>query len=220
VPAARILLGVIGRPHGVRGLVRVVSYTDPPAALASYGVLETEDGRRFALRWQADGVAEVAEVTAGVPRPVADRNAAERLTNLRLFVPRERLPAPADDEYYLADLIGLQAVQADGAALGQVVAVHDYGAGASLEIARSDAGPPTGPPIGAPIGASPGPLVVPFTRAAVPEVDLRAGRVVVVVPDAVDARQEAGSLAAADAASPPPAFRHGKGARVSGGRGA
>ncbi len=170
MPASRILLGVIGRPHGVRGLVRVTSYADPPEALASYGPLEAEDGRRFALRWVGAGVAELAELRDGAAVKLADRTAAERLTNLRLSVPRERLPAPEAEEFYLADLVGLAAVDAAGTALGTVVALHDYGAGASLEIARPD-----GPP-----------LLVPFTRAAVPEVDVANGKLVVAVPEVVE----------------------------------
>lgn len=167
--ASRVLLGVIGRPHGVRGLAHVLSYTDPPAALTGYGVLEAEDGRAFTLRWHGEGVAAITEIQAGAAVPVADRTAAERLVNLRLFIPRARLAAPAAEEYYLADLIGLAAVDPGGAALGEVVAVHDYGAGASLEIARPEAAP----------------LLVPFTRAAVPEVDPAGGRVVVAMPDEI-----------------------------------
>jgi 16S rRNA processing protein RimM len=169
VPASRILLGVIGRPHGVRGLAHVLSYTDPPAALTGYGVLEAEDGRAFTLRWCGEGVAAITEIRAGAAVPVADRTAAERLVNLRLFIPRARLAAPAADEYYLADLIGLAAIDPAGAALGEVIAVHDYGAGASLEIARPEAAP----------------LLVPFTRVAVPEVDPAGGRVVVAMPDEI-----------------------------------
>ena len=170
MPASRILLGVIGRPHGVRGLVRVTSYADPPEALASYGPLEAEDGRRFTLRWVGAGVAELAELRDGAAVKLADRTAAERLTNLRLSVPRERLPAPEAEEFYLADLVGLAAVDPAGTALGTVVALHDYGAGASLEIARPD-----GPP-----------LLVPFTRAAVPEVDVAEGKLVVAAPEVVE----------------------------------
>ena len=169
MPENRILMGVIGRPHGVRGHVHVLSYTADPADLAAYGPLSGADGRRYALKLRGPGVAEIADVTDGTPVAVADRTAAERLTNLRLYIERERLPAPADEEFYLADLTGLAAVDAAGAPLGHVVAVHDYGAGASLEIAREGAAP----------------LLVPFTRAAVPVVDIAAGRVVVVLPDEI-----------------------------------
>ena len=119
------------------------------------------------LRWRGEGVAEIAEVVGGAEVKVADRAAAEKLTNTRLYVDRAQLPEPEDDEFYLADLIGLAAVDADGAPLGTVGAVHDYGAGASLEI---DAG--TRPP-----------LLVPFTAGRVPAVDLAAQRVVVEPPE-------------------------------------
>lgn len=168
MPPARILLGVVGRPHGVRGLVRVVSYADPPEAIASYGPLTDERGRRFTLRWRGDGLAKIAELVDGTEAALTDRTAAARLTNTRLFIDRDRLPAPEEDEFYLADLVGLTAVDAAGAKVGTVAAVHDYGAGAGLEIA-GDAGA----------------LVVPFTRAVVPAVDVAGGRLVVVPPIAV-----------------------------------
>jgi 16S rRNA processing protein RimM len=167
MPEQRILLGVVGRPHGVRGLVRVVSYTADPVGLTAYGALSDDKGRRFTLRWRGEGIAEIVEIVAGEPVPVADRNAAEKLVNTRLYIDRARLPPPDDEEFYLADLVGLTAIGADGAALGTVVAVHDYGAGTSLEIARADSAP----------------LLVPFTRAVVPEVDPAAGRLTVVPPD-------------------------------------
>jgi 16S rRNA processing protein RimM len=161
VPETRILLGVIGRPHGVRGLVRVTSYADPPEAIAAYGPLFDDDGHQFSLRWQGEGLAEVYEIVGGTPVRIADRTAAERLSHRRLHVARDRLPLPADDEFYLADLLGLAAVDAGGAEIGTVVAVHDYGAGASLEVSGHDADP----------------LLVPFTRLAVPRVDVAGGRV-------------------------------------------
>jgi 16S rRNA processing protein RimM len=163
VAERRILLGVIGRPHGVRGLVRVTSHTADPADLTAYGPLSDDKGRRFVLRWRGEGVAEVEAQVDGTAVKVADRSAAEKLTNTRLYVDRAQLPEPSSEEFYLADLIGMTALDADasGAVLGKVVTVHDYGAGASLEIVRD--------------GVSP--LLVPFTRACVPEVDLAGGRV-------------------------------------------
>ena len=157
----RILMGVVGRPHGVRGLVRLHSYTADPAALPGYGPFDDGQGRRFAVRWRGEGIAEIAELVDGGTLPVTDRTAAEKLVNLRLYADRERLPPPGEDEYYLADLVGLQAVGADGGALGRVAAVHDHGAGAFLEI---------------------GALLVPFTQGCVPVVDLAAGRVTVRPP--------------------------------------
>ena len=167
---ARIQLGVIGRPHGVRGLVRVHSYTAAPADLPEYGPFEDARGRVFALRFVSDGVAEVSEIAGGRPVPVRDRAVAEALVNTPLFVPRARLPAAAADEFYLADLVGLAAFAPDGAALGRVAVVHDYGAGASLEI---------------------GAHLVPFTRACVPVVDVAGGRVTVVLPDEVVVAEDA-----------------------------
>jgi 16S rRNA processing protein RimM len=166
-----ILLGVIGRAHGVRGFARVTSHTADPAALTAYGPLSDETGRRFTLRWVGEGIAEVSLVVDDRPVKIAGRSAAERLTNTKLFVERDRLPPPDEpDEYYLADLVGLAAVGADGAPLGVVSAVHDYGAGVSLEIARDNAGS----------------LLIPFTEACVPAVDIAAGRLTVAPPDEID----------------------------------
>ncbi len=164
------MLGVIGRPHGVRGLVHVLSYTADPVALAAYGPLTDEAGRRYTLAWRGAGIAEITELDGEEPRRVADRTAAQRLTNRRLYIDRAALPPPASDEFYLADLIGLEALGPEGA-LGEVVAVHEYGAGTSLEIARPGAAP----------------LLVPFTRASVPEVDLDHRRVHVRPPAEIPA---------------------------------
>lgn len=168
MPESRILMGVIGRPHGVRGWVRVTSYAED---LTAYGPLSDAKGRRFVLRSRGIGVAEIAELVDGAEVKVEDRTAAEKLTNTRLYVERARLPEPEEDEFYLADLVGLAACDAAGAAIGTVTAVHDYGAGVSLEIGRD----------GAP------PLLVPFTRAAVPEVDVARGHVVVAPPEEFEA---------------------------------
>jgi 16S rRNA processing protein RimM len=167
VSGRTILLGVIGRPHGVRGLVHVTSYTADPADLTAYGPLADERGRQFRLRWQGEGIARVAEIVAGKPEWVNDRDAAAKLTNVKLCIERDRLPATGEDEFYLADLVGLTAYRESGEELGRVAAVHDYGAGASLEI---------------------GGLLVPFTRATVPEVDIAGGRVVVRPPAEVEVR--------------------------------
>lgn len=161
-----ILMGVIGRPHGVRGLVHVTSYTADPQDLTVYGALADADGREFVLSWRAEGVAEVSEIVGCRAVKITDRDLAARLTNTRLFIARNRLPPAGEDEFYLADLIGIAAVDGAGAALGRVTAVHDYGAGTSLEIER----------------AAGGSLLVPFTHAAVPKVDIAAGRLVVNPP--------------------------------------
>lgn len=168
---------MIGRAHGVRGLVKVTSHTADPADLTAYGPLSDADGRFYTLRWKADGVAEIDRIVDGVATRVSDRSQAEKLTNIRLFIDRSALPPPDKDEYYVTDLIGQTVIDNAGGMIGTVSVVHDYGAGVSLEI------------------AGPGGLVlVPFTAACVPTVDLAAGRLIVVLPDEIvvpDAEQAA-----------------------------
>jgi 16S rRNA processing protein RimM len=159
-------MGIVGAPHGVRGAVRIKSFTDEPASIGSYGALEDESGeRRFTLQivGPAKGDGMVIANLAGV----ADRDRAEALRGLRLYLPRAALPATAEDEFYYADLVGLAAELEDGARLGKIIAVHDFGAGDMLEIARDEGQP----------------VLVPFTRAAVPVVDVAGGRVVIDPPD-------------------------------------
>jgi 16S rRNA processing protein RimM len=160
-----ILMGVIGKPHGVRGLVRVNAYTEDPDALADYPLTD-RTGRRFALEWRHDNVAQLSEITAEGKRPITDRTQAEKLNLTELFVPRSALPEPDAEEFYLTDLIGLHAIDPAGTKIGTIAAVHDYGGGSSLEI-------------------TPGPLLVPFTHAAVPVVDLARGHVTIVPPSEV-----------------------------------
>ena len=183
MPENHILMGVIGRPHGVRGLLRITSYSED---LAVYGPLSDAKGRRFVVRPRGAGVAEIAEIVGDAEVKVADRAAAERLTNTRLYVERERLPEPESDEFYLVDLIGLIAVDGAGVALGTVSAVHDYGAGVSLEIAR-DSAPP---------------LLVPFTRACVPDVDVAAGFLRFEQPAEIETEPNARVMAGRDPAIP------------------
>jgi 16S rRNA processing protein RimM len=176
VADGNILMGVVGKPHGVRGLLHVHSFTAEPTDLTRYAPLVDERGRTWSLAWRGEGLAELRDAAG---RAVADRTEAEKLVNLRLFAPRDRLPPIADaDEFYLADLIGLLAVDAAGRALGRVAAVHDYGAGASLEIARPRAN-----------GGSDS-VFVPFTRAAVPVVDIPGGQVTILPPDEIEVRAE------------------------------
>ena len=159
----RVCVGVVSGAHGVRGAVRVKSFTADPAAVARYGPLEDESGdRRLSLRVVGTAKGVVVCHIGGI----VDRGQAEALRGLRLYLPRAALPPTLEDEYYHADLVGLKAALADGTALGQVSAVHDFGAGDTLEIQR-----PEGPP-----------AMVPFTRAVVPIVDLAAGRLVVDPP--------------------------------------
>jgi 16S rRNA processing protein RimM len=160
--AERICVAQIGGAHGLRGEVKLKSFTADPMAVKDYGPLTTEDG---SASFEIDMLRAAKGHLVARFRGIDDRNAAERLANLRLFVPRERLPPPAADEYYHADLIGLCAVTADGTEIGTVAAVHDFGAGDILEV-RPQAGGTT--------------IMVPFTAAFVPSVDIAGGRIVVM----------------------------------------
>lgn len=160
-PDERVCVGVVTGAHGLRGLLRVRPFTDRPEDVAAYGPVETEDGARRLTLAVANRLGKGLILVHA--DGVADRTAAEALKGARLFVARTMLPAPEEDEFYHADLIGLAAVAENGEALGRVRAVHDYGAGESLEIALTDGGVAT----------------VPFTRAAVPQVDLSGRKVVV-----------------------------------------
>jgi 16S rRNA processing protein RimM len=152
----RVCVGVVTGAHGVRGAVRIKSFTATPEDVARYGPLEDERGeRRF-----AKGVLITA--ISGIE----DRDRAEALRGSRLYLPRSALPPPEEEEYYHTDLIGLDAMLVDGTSLGTVRAVHDFGAGDMLEIERA-----SGPPV-----------LVPFTRAVVPVVDLDAGRLALDPP--------------------------------------
>ncbi len=168
-----VLLGRFGAPHGVRGEIRLQSFTADPLAIGAHGALYDKSGaRRFVLtsvRPQGKDMF-VARVEG-----VEDRSAAERLTGVELFLPRENLPQPEEDEFYLADLEGLRAETADGALLGEVIAVRNFGAGEILEVR-----PPEG-------GET---LLFPFTRAVVPVVDIAGGRVVIAPPEEVAGEPE------------------------------
>ncbi|MDH3473430.1 MAG: ribosome maturation factor RimM [Rhodospirillales bacterium] len=178
----RICLGVVTGAHGVRGLLRVKSFTEAPEDLAAYGPLSDETGaRRFALTVTGRAKGAVLARIEGV----GDRDKAEALKGTRLYVERAALPAPEEAEtYYHADLIGLAAEDTQGRPLGRVVAVENFGAGDLLEIAEGPGGQ------GGQGGQGGGSLLVPFTRAAVPVIDLEGGRLVVDPPAEVEARGE------------------------------
>ena len=159
--AERICVAQIGPAHGTRGEVRIKSFTADPMAVIGYGVLETEDGT---ATFEIESLRPAKSHWVAQLRGVRDRNAAERLANVKLFMPRDRLPAAETDEFYHADLIGLAAVTTDGRALGTVVAIHDFGAGDILELR---------PPVG---GTT---IMLPFTEAFVPAVDIAGRRIVV-----------------------------------------
>ena len=163
--ANRVCVARIGAAHGVRGEVKLWSFTEDPAAVAHYGPLETQDGTRCfeieALRAAKDHfVARIAGVS--------DRDAAEKLRNIELYIPRARLPKIEEtDTFYHADLVGLDAVTPDGARVGTVHALHNFGAGDIIEIAPAGGGDP---------------LMLPFNETTVPKIDVAARQIVVVPP--------------------------------------
>ena len=169
--ADRIRVARIGAAHGIRGEVKLWSFTEDPLAVTQYGALETEDGKR---RFEIETARPAKDFLVARLVGVADRNAAEALRNTDLYVPRDRLP-PIDeaDTYYHADLVGLAAVDEAGATLGTVTAIHNFGAGDLIEIAPTAGGEP---------------LLVVFNETTVPSVDLKAGRIVVVRPIETEAR--------------------------------
>lgn len=162
-------MGRFGAAHGVRGEIRVKSFTGEPLALASYVGLSDGAGARSFVMESARLLKEDVIVVrlAGV----RDRTAAEALTNVDIYLPRDALPAPQEDEFYVADLIGMEAFHVAGGALGRVRDVLNYGAGDILEIETAP-GQTT---------------LVPFTKAAVPAIDFSGGRVVVDPPAEIDA---------------------------------
>ena len=158
----------------MRGAVKLWTFTEDPLAVQSYGPLTTKDGVR---QFEVAQVREAKDHLVATFKGVTTREEAERLNGIELYVPREKLPDTDDDEYYHADLIGLAAVTAAGDPLGKVIAVHNFGAGDIIEIA-----PPTGTT-----------MLLPFTNAAVPTVDLGAGHVVIELPDEIDGDDPTGA---------------------------
>jgi 16S rRNA processing protein RimM len=163
-----ILLGEFGRAHGLKGEVRLKSFAADPPAIASYGPLQTGDGRRYILTSLRPVGGGAPEMFVARLEGVNTREAAEALNRVRLYASRERLPPPEnEDEFLAADLLGLAVEDTAGKPLGMVVAVPNYGGGDLLEIA-----PPRGPT-----------ALLPFTKVFVPTVDLAAKRIVVDAPD-------------------------------------
>jgi 16S rRNA processing protein RimM len=174
----RVLLGRIASAHGIRGEVLIHAYTTMPEGIAAYGPLSDKDGSRtfriVSVRATAKGI--VARLDG-----VNDRTAAEALAGLELFIRRNRLPATAEDEFYHADLVGLAVVDPEGKVIGRVQAVQNFGAGDLLEVQLEGTGKSE---------------LIPFTEAAVPEVDLTVRRVVVVLPPTTDVDDDTGGSSA------------------------
>src|SRR5690242_15055519 len=164
---AQVCVARIGAAHGVRGAVKLWTFTEDPFAVTRYGPLTTKDGARS---FEIAHVREAKDHLVATFKDVTTRNEAERLNGIELYIAREKLPATDDDEYYHADLIGLAAVNAADEPLGRVTAIHNFGAGDIIEIA-----PPQGPT-----------MLLPFTNAVVPTVDLAGGRVVIELPQEIE----------------------------------
>lgn len=163
VSPRRVCLGAVAGAHGVRGLVKLRSFTEEPGAIAAYGPVQDEDGRSYTVTVTGRARHHLIARLDGV----SDREAALALSGRKLYVERSRLPEVAQtDEFYREDLVGLAVETPDGRALGRVRAVENYGAGDILIIAAADGGE----------------LLLAFTRAAVPEVDVAGGRLVANPP--------------------------------------
>lgn len=160
-----ILVAAIAGAFGVKGLVRLKSFTADPEAVAEYGPLSTEDGTG---QFDVELVQTVKNGFAAKLSGVATKEQADALRGIQLFAPRDRLPALPDDEFYHADLIGLSVFDAGGQALGKIKAIQNHGAGDLLEVEP---------------GAGKQSVLVPFTLAIVPTVDLASGRVIIDAPD-------------------------------------
>jgi 16S rRNA processing protein RimM len=168
--AAPVCVARIGAAHGVRGAVKLWTFTEDPLAVQSYGPLMTKDGAR---RFEIAQLRAAKDHLVATFKGVATRNDAERLNGIELYVPREKLPATDDGEYYHTDLIGLAAVNAADEPLGRVIAIHNFGAGDIIEIAPAK-------------GAT---MLLPFTDAVVPTVDIAGGRVVIELPQEIEGEE-------------------------------
>ena len=164
---ALVCVARIGAAHGVRGAVKLWTFTEDPFAVTRYGPLTTKDGARsFEVAHAREAKGHLVATLKGV----TTRNEAERLNGLELYVARDKLPATDDDEYYHADLIGLAAETTGGEPLGRIIAIHNFGAGDIIEIAPAS-------------GAT---LMLPFSNAVVPTVDLAGGKVLIELPQEIE----------------------------------
>jgi len=159
-----VLLAAVIGAQGLKGAVKVKLFTETPDALPSYGPLRDRHGKVYQITaFRAAKPGEAVISFSGID----DRNAAEALRGIELFVDRAALPATADEEFYHADLIGLDAHDSEGRILGKVAAIHNFGAGDVIEILRSD-------------GDN---VLLAFTRETVPTIDIAGGRILVAVPE-------------------------------------
>jgi 16S rRNA processing protein RimM len=168
----QICVARIGAAHGVRGAVKLWIFTEDPLAVLRYGPLTTKDG---AHHFTVAHAREAKDHLVATLQGVTTRDDAEKLNGVELYIARDKLPVTDDDEYYHADLIGLAAVTTADEPIGRVIAIHNFGAGDLIEIA-----PPDGPT-----------MLLPFTNAVVPTVDIAGGRVVIELPGEIDGEDAA-----------------------------
>lgn len=162
----RVVVAQFGAAHGVRGEIRLKSFTEDPLAVRDYNPLDSADGRAFVIQSARPAAGKTPDMLVVTVEGVTTRDQAAALNGLELLISRDRLPGTEPDEFYHADLIGLDVVMKDGTGVGTVIAVRNFGAGDLIEIA---------PPRGATV-------LAPFTRAVVPEVDTAGGRLVIDPP--------------------------------------
>ncbi|MEM9630452.1 MAG: ribosome maturation factor RimM [Pseudomonadota bacterium] len=174
----KVLLAKIGAAHGIRGEVRVKPFGDDPLSFTDYGVLTTRDGKQS---FEVDKARVQKTVVITKFKEISDRNQAEELNGVELFIDRDQLPEPEEDEFYYSDLNGLNVLDQAGDTLGKIVAVQDFGAGDLLEI-RPKRGKT---------------FYIPFTREFVPEISLAEGQVTVDVPEGYLSDDEPASSEAA-----------------------
>jgi len=169
----RLLMGRIGAAHGIRGEVRILSFTEEPLALKNYGPLSTN---KPGLVIEIESARATTNMLVARLKGITDRTAAEKLNGVELYVDRDKLPPPSDDDdFYHADLIGLEARLMDGSVLGTVTAIPNYGASDLIEVRDSRTGDT---------------YLYPFTKAVVPEVKLADGYIVIDVPVDADPGEE------------------------------
>ena len=165
----RIRVARIGAAHGVRGEVRLWPFTQDPLAVADYGPLETEDGTR---RFEIETLRAAKDHLVARLKGIDDRDAAEKLRNVDLFVARDKLPLIDEaDTFYYADLVGMAAVTPEGVPLGTVTAIHNFGAGDLIEIASTAGGEP---------------LLLPFTETVAPNIDTALRQITIVLPSVIE----------------------------------
>jgi 16S rRNA processing protein RimM len=165
---SEVFLGVVIGAQGLRGEVKVKTFTEAPEKLGAYGPLHTRDGRKFTVASLREAKSFAIVRLDGV----TNREAAESLKGTEFYVPRGVLPPAAPHEFYHADLFGLRAEDEAGRTIGKVVAIHNFGAGDVIAIERAD-------------GA--GTVLIPFTREIVPTIDIGEGRIVIAAPEEVEA---------------------------------